>query len=162
MTKAELVEAIEKEWETLQAAIEGLSDEQMTRLAVTGQWTVKDLLAHIAMWESKTVTAMFKAEKGVTPSDLVESGPPVDALNAQFYREQKDRPLERVLEDSHAVHLALLNRVEAMPEKMLTDPKQFKWMKGEPLSAMVAGDSFEHYREHAAEIRAWRQRIRNG
>ena len=157
MTKDELIENTERAWEELQAAIDGLTDEQMTKLPVTGQWTVKDLLAHIAMWESKLVTTLFKAEKGVAPADLVESGQPVDALNAQYYREQKGRPLERVLEDSHAVHLALLNRLEAFPDKALFDPGKFKWMQGDPLSRMVAGDSYEHYREHAEEIRAWRR-----
>jgi hypothetical protein len=83
----------------------------------------------------------------------------VDTLNAQFHQEQKDRSLERILEDLHDVHLALLNRLETFPEEALTDPKHYKWMKGEALTRMVAGDSFEHYREHAADIRVWRQRM---
>ena len=163
MTKQEIVAALESEWEALQAAITGLTEAQMTKAPVVGDWTLKDLLAHIAAWEARLVTALFKAERGVTP-DLVESGPQVDQLNAQLYREQKDRPLERVLEDMHDVHLALLNRLETFPEQALTDPRKYKWMGGEPLSRMVAGDSFEHYREHAADIRAWRERqgIGNG
>jgi hypothetical protein len=161
LTKQEIVETLESEWEALQAAIADLTEEQMTGAPVAGEWTLKDLLAHIAVWEARLVTALYKAERGVTP-DLVESGPQVDQLNAQLYREQKDRPLERVLEDLHDVHLALLNRLEAFPEKALTDPRKYKWMRGEPLSRMVAGDSFEHYREHAADIRAWRERQRIG
>ncbi len=161
MTKGEAIADLEREWEALQAVLGGLSDEQMTRLPVVGAWTVKDLLAHIAVWASRLVTALFKAERGFVP-DLVESAVQMDELNARFYQEQKDRPLERVLEDLHGVHLALLNRLETFPDEALTDPKQYKWMKGEPLSRMVAGDSFEHYCEHAADIRAWRQRIGSG
>ena len=156
MTKDEVIAELEREWETLQAAIGGLSDEQMTRRPVVGEWSVKDLLAHIAVWASRLVTALFKAERGFVP-DLVESAQ-VDELNARFYQEQKDRPLERVLEDLHGVHLALLNRLETFSDKALTDPTRYKWMRGEPLSRMVAGDSFEHYREHAADIQAWQQR----
>jgi len=159
MTKDEVIANLEREWEALQAAIADLNDEQMTEMPVAGSWTVKDLLAHIAVWESRLVTALFKAERGFVP-DLVDSDEQVDQLNAQFYHEQKDRPLERILEDLHDVHLALLNRLETFPEKALIDPKKYKWMKGEPLSRMVAGDSFEHYREHAADIRAWREKQR--
>jgi hypothetical protein len=155
MTKDELIAALEEGWDALLRAIEGLSDEQMTEMPVTGAWTVKDLLAHIAVWESRLVTDLYKAERGVAPT-LIDSAAQVDKLNAQFYAEQKDRPLERVLEDLHDVHLALLNRLEALPERVLTDPRKYKWMKGEPLSQFVAGDSYEHYREHAAEVRVWR------
>jgi uncharacterized protein (TIGR03083 family) len=160
MTKDELIAELEREWEALQAAIDGLTDEQLTRMPVVGEWTVKDLLAHIAVWESRLVTALFKAERGFVPSDLVEADAEVDALNAQFYREQKDRPLDRILEDLHDVHLALVNRLEAFPEQALNDPRKFKWMKGEPLSRMVAGDSVEHYREHAEDIGRWRATLK--
>lgn len=162
MTKDELIAAIESEWEKLQAAVDDLSDEQMTRQPVTGKWTVKDLLAHIAVWESRLITDLYKVERGVAV-DLNLTPAQVDTQNEQYYREQKDRSLERVLEDLHGAHLALLNRLEAMPEKTLTDPKRFKFMKGEPLSRMVAEDSLEHYREHRAEIAQWkRQRMGNG
>jgi hypothetical protein len=110
LTKQEIVETLESEWEALQAAIADLTEEQMTGAPVAGEWTLKDLLAHIAVWEARLVTALYKAERGVTP-DLVESGPQVDQLNAQLYREQKDRPLERVLEDLHDVDISVVIRV---------------------------------------------------
>jgi uncharacterized protein (TIGR03083 family) len=156
VTKEELIAAIETAWERLQAALGDLSDEQMTRQPVTGRWTIKDLLAHIAVWESRLVTNLYKVERGVPPEVNITPAQ-VDRLNEQFYREQKDRPLERVLEDIHAVHLALLNRLESMPDNVLTDPRQFKWMKGQPLGSLVAEDSFEHYREHAEEIEQWKR-----
>ena len=159
MTKDELIATIESEWEVLQAAIGGLTDAQMTRVPMFDEWTVKDILAHIAMWETKLVGTLFKAERGVTPDVLVSAAEEVDRLNARFYREQKDRLLEQVLEDSHNVHLALLNRLEAFSDKALFDPTKYTWMRGEPLARSVAGDSCEHYREHADQIQAWRQRI---
>jgi len=161
VTKEELVEGLEREWEALQAAIHGLTEEQMTRPPVSGPWTVKDLLAHIAVWTSRLVTDLYKIDRGVTP-DVGLTQAQVDKLNAQFYVEQKDRPLERVLEDLHNVHLALLNRLEAMPEKSLIDPKKHRSLKGQPLTRWVTEDSLEHYREHADEIRLWRQRIDAG
>ncbi len=161
MTKEELLANIERDWETLQAAIDGLSDAQMTEMPVVGEWTVKDLLAHLAVCESILVTDLYKIERGFVP-DLGLTAAQVDQLNAQYYRDQKDRPLERVLEDLHDVHLALLNRLENLPDAALSDPRRFQWMKGQPLSAFVAEDSFEHYREHTAELRAWREQQRMG
>jgi uncharacterized protein (TIGR03083 family) len=156
MTKAELIATIEQEWEALQAAIAGLSDEQMTRQSVFGAWTVKDVLAHIAVWQSHMITNLYKVRRGVKP-ELGLTDADVDRLNAQFYREQKDRPLERVLEDLHGVHLALLNRLEDFSDAELFDPKKYsQWFRGAPLSEHIASNSYEHYQEHAADIRAWR------
>ena len=156
MTKDELLGEIEREWEALQAAIDGLTDSQMTRMPVVGEWTVKDLLAHIAVWQSRLVTNLYKVERGVPPADVDLTPAQVDRLNAQFYQEQKGRPLERVLEDLYDVHLALVNRLDGFSDVLLSDPKKFKWMEGKPLSAFVAEDSIEHYREHTADILAWR------
>jgi len=156
MTRDELLADIERGWEALQAAIEGLTEEQMTRMPVAGAWTVKDLLAHIAVWQARLVTNLYKVERGVPPANVDLTPAQVDRLNAQFYQEQKGRPLERVLEDLYDVHLALVNRLDGFTDASLSDPKKHKWMGGKPLSAFVAEDSVEHYREHTAEIMAWR------
>lgn len=161
MTKAELLGEIEREWEALQAAIDGLTDAQMTRMPVAGEWTVKDLLAHIAVCQSLLVTNLYKVERGVPPSGVDLTPAQVDRQNAQFYQEQKGRLLERVLEDLYDVHLALVNRLDGFSDVLLSDPKKFKWMKGKPLSAFVAEDSIEHYREHTADILAWRAKLAN-
>ncbi|HLF26376.1 MAG TPA: ClbS/DfsB family four-helix bundle protein [Anaerolineae bacterium] len=158
MTKVELIQTIEREWEALQAAVGDLTEAQLTAIPVVGEWTVKDVLAHIAVWASRLVTDVFKAERGVAPNASLTPAQ-VDALNEQFYREQKDRPVERVLEDLHGVHLMLLNRLEELPDNVLSDPHRHKGLKGQALSAYVAEDSAEHYREHTADILAWRQRL---
>jgi len=156
MTKDELIAATEREWEALQAALDGLDDEHLTEIPVAGEWTVKDILAHLAVWMSRLITNLYKIERGVEPEfDLTDAQ--VDALNAQFYRDQKNRPLDRVLDDLHSVHLALLNRLEGMSDAMLSDPKKYKLLKGKSLSELVAIDSIEHFQEHAADIQAWRR-----
>jgi len=34
-------------------------------------------------------------------------------------------------------------------------------MKGDPFAVYIAGDSYEHYAEHAAQIREWRKTMIN-
>lgn len=156
MTKDELIAKLEQEWVLLEAAIDGLDDEQMTQIPVLEAWTVKDLLAHIAMCESLLVTALFKLERGIVPDDLSDAQ--VEIQNEQYYRQQKDRSLEQVVEDLQGVHLALINRLGATSEKTLTDPKKYRWMKGEPLSKFISEDSIEHYHEHRQQIQTWRKK----
>jgi hypothetical protein len=161
MTKDELIKKIETEWDNLQAALDGLTEEQMHQPGVVGEWTIKDILAHITAWQTRLITTLFKAEKGVTP-DTTEAGQTVDQMNEKFYREMKDRSFDQVWDDLDASYHQILSRLEGWKEKDLFDPQRFKWMKGQPFAEYIAGDSYEHYAEHAAQIREWRKTMNNG
>ena len=156
MTKQELIARIEQEWAKLQASLDGLTEEQMHAPVGVGEWSIKDILAHIAAWQSRLITAMFKAERGFTP-DTTEGGAIVDRLNEQWYREMKDRPFEQVWDDLDSSYHQLLKRIESWSDRDLFDPKRFAWMRGDPFATYIAGDSYEHYAEHAVHIEAWRK-----
>jgi len=160
MTKDELIKQIETEWDNLQAALDGLTEEQMHQPGVVGEWSIKDILAHITACQTLLIATLFKAEKGVTP-DMTEGGTTVDQQNEKFYREMKDRSFDQVWDDLDASYHQILSRLEGWKEKDLFDPKRFKWMQGQPFAEYIAGDSYEHYAEHAVQIREWRKTIGN-
>jgi len=151
MTKTELVEQIKAERERLENTLANFNPEQMTQPGVMGEWSIKDILGHIATWESRLVTILYSIERGVAPK-MFHTPAEVDKLNAQSFAEQRDRPLDRVLSDFQAVHAQLLKRLDTLKERDLADPNRFKWMEGEPLEKMVASDTFEHYAEHLPAI----------
>jgi len=157
MNKAMLLQRIREERERLLRALEGLSPEDMTREPVFGEWTVKDILAHIAVWQGRLITALFQLEQGRRPQDLELSEAEVDALNERFYRAQKDRPLERVLADFHGTYQQLLKRLERFSDEDLTRPGRFPGVS-RPLWELIAADTFEHDAEHRADIERWRER----
>jgi hypothetical protein len=160
MTKDELIQKIESEWANLQSALDGLTEEQMHQPGVVGDWTIKDILAHITAWQTRLITTLFKAERGVTP-EATEPSKTVDQMNEKFYRELKDRPFDQVWDDLDSSYHQLLGRLEGWKEKDLFDPKRFKWMQGSPFVEYIAGDSYEHYAEHAAQIGEWRRTMSN-
>jgi hypothetical protein len=42
-----------------------------------------------------------------------------------------------------------------MHEEELISPQRFAWTQGSPLWQLVAGDTYEHYQEHRAQIQEW-------
>jgi uncharacterized protein (TIGR03083 family) len=158
MTKQELIEHIEIEWARLQAALDGLSEEQMHRPGVVGDWSVKDILAHITAWQSRLITAMFKAERGFAP-EATDDDATVDQLNEKWYREMKDRPFEQVWDDLDSSYHQILKRLDSWTDDKLFSARQFAWMQGAPFERYIAGDSYEHYAEHAVQIEAWRKQM---
>jgi hypothetical protein len=155
-TKSELLESIQTEWDALQLALDGISEQQMLLRGVVEDWSIKDVLAHITFWQVRLVTSMFKAEKGFKP-DTTGGGANVDRMNQQNYLDQKDRDFEAIWDDFESSYQQILMRLENWTEAMLFEPKHFAWMKGDPFARYVEGDSAEHYAEHAEHIRVWRK-----
>ncbi|WP_376792753.1 DinB family protein [Thermoflexus sp.] len=159
MDKETLIRRIQEERERLLKALEGLPPEALSQEPVFGEWTVKDILAHIAVWQGRLITILFQLEQGRRPKDLGLSEAEVDALNERFYLEQKDRPLERVLADFHGTYQQLLKRLDRFSDADLTQPGRFPGVSG-PLWELIAADTFEHDAEHRVDIERWLERRR--
>jgi hypothetical protein len=54
-TKADLLHEIDDAWSTLTAALDELTEAQMTDVQDAAGWTVTDHLMHIAAWERSVV-----------------------------------------------------------------------------------------------------------
>jgi len=159
MDKRELIANIEREREQLNAVIAQVPAQLMTEPGVAGEWSVKDICAHLAEWSSRAITLLFQAERG-SKLQLPQSnaGDWAD-VNAQDYEAQKGRPLDRVITDFNGAHDQLIKRLNAWPdEQTLFDKGRFPALKSHSLADHVWGDSGEHDAEHRAQIEAWLQK----
>ncbi|MBI4772319.1 MAG: ClbS/DfsB family four-helix bundle protein [Chloroflexi bacterium] len=155
MKRDEILAALQDSRAQMEATLAGLTAAQMIDPGVVGDWSVKDLLSHLTAWEAELVTALAKAKRGQTPKLSGWTDSEVDALNAKWYKENKNRPLERVLAHFRGVRQQTLRQVEALGEEELAEPKP--WLKNRRLFEYIKGDTFEHEAEHAAHIREWRR-----
>ena len=155
MKKSEILTALDETREKFLDSIDGLTDEQLQEPGITGEWSVKDLMAHMARWEAELVKLLWQARGGQRPTTFHFTQTSVDDTNARWSREFNSLSLEQVLDDFHGVRTQTLRRVEALNDKDLTDPHAFPWAKGFPLWKWIASDSYEHEAEHTAQIREW-------
>lgn len=136
-------------------ALIGLSPEDMYVSGVVGLWSVKDILAHVAAWESEVVTALNQAQNRRVPSMLrIED---IDEWNEQQQRVSARRPLDAVVGDYQGVHAKLKQMIADLDEDFLTNRRLFRWMEGEPLWYLVEESAVLHEREHAQDILRWRE-----
>jgi hypothetical protein len=154
--KSELMALIRAERDELEGTLAGLSDAQMLQPGVEGEWSVKDILAHISTWERRMVRWVGDTVREEVP---VMPGPgmtwaDLDKLNQQTYLANRDRPLAEVKEGFRLSFLAVLRTIEAVPETDLLEPGRFAWREGEPLWKMVAANTYWHYKMHNVSIAA--------
>ncbi len=155
MNKDELFHALEESRERFLEGIEGLSEEELLAPGAAGDWSVKDILVHLARWEAEMVRLLWQVSQGQTPTTAHFSAAGVDATNARWQAESLTRTLEQALEDFHGVRNQTLLRLEPFDDKDFTTPNRYKFLKNRPLWEWVASDSFEHESEHAEQIQAW-------
>lgn len=154
MSKAEMLEKMAGERAHLEAVLAQLTPAQMVLPGVEADWSVKDILAHIAAWEEFMRTRLTAALRGETP-DTPQSDAEVDRMNAEFFRAYKALPLADVLAtfaDSYAQSRQLVGDT---PEADLQDAERFPWRQGRPLWLLVGGNTWWHYEEHCRSIETW-------
>jgi hypothetical protein len=155
MDKKELVEALNQERESFLDLLEGLPDEAYEEPGVVGDWSLKDIIAHISMWEGELIRLLWQINSGQTPTTAHFRPLPVDEVNSQWYELMKDRQLNLILDDFHAVRNQTIRRLEGFSDRDLADPRRYPWLKGRALWEWIADDSFEHEAEHGEQIRHW-------
>jgi hypothetical protein len=145
--KAQLIDALEAERARLEALIDGLDEAQMTTPGAQADGSLKDLLAHIAVWDERGLGWIKAAAQGYMP-DMPAAGytwDDMDVLNRQTFLENKDRPLAEVLSRFRGAYRQLLEQARLLSERE-TDL---------PLVAELIAWRCGHYRTHGQQIRAW-------
>jgi hypothetical protein len=158
MNKDEIFNALEESREQFLDLIDNLSEEQLLTPGVEGEWSLRDILVHLARWEAELVKLLWQVRQEQRPTTVHFSGQSTDEINDRWQLESRGRPLERVLEDFHGVRAQTQRRLEEFSDRDLTDPTRYRWLEGQPLWERVGGDSFEHERKHAAHVREWLSR----
>src|SRR5215813_12604694 len=112
--KAELLANIQAGYEQLEAVLASLSEEQMTIPGVNSTWSVKDNLAHLAVWQSYQAARQEGTLDGREPPDPAPGLETEDEENEYFYQQHKDRPLADVLADFRVSYQRVLAATEAL------------------------------------------------
>lgn len=154
--KVELLTRLKHDRQELLETIAGIPQSVMIQPGVVGPWSLKDILVDLTLREAELVTLLFQARQGQKPSTLQVSTVAVDEINARWYEENRERPLDRALADFGAVRQQTIRRVEEFSEADLTRSDRFPWAGSKPLSVWIAADTFVHEAEHLEQIRKWR------
>lgn len=157
MNKKEIIAAMQNSHELLVEMLNELNTEEMDVPGVVGNWTIKDILAHLTRWEAELVKLLWQVRQGTQPTTILNQDISLDEVNARWHEEDKDRPLDRILKDFHGVREQTIRRLDHFKDDDLTNPQRYTWLGGRPLWMWVAEDSFEHDLEHMEQIQAWRE-----
>lgn len=143
---ATIIDRIDASWQELQSSYAGLSDEEMLEPGVTGDWSARDILTHVAVWDVLALSVL----PGILESgEHVKLGEGLDTYNARMTEEKRGLSLDEVRQELEDTHRRLLEYLGAIDVDAFAANAAFR--------ERLAADTWDHYPEHAAAIRAWRE-----
>jgi len=154
MTRDELLAQMHTEREQLWSAIAGLNRDALALPGVNGEWSVKDVLAHVAFWEEHASQRLRLLAEGRAEEISYYGREEIDGTNAQVFAER--RPWT-VAEAEQALRLARRRLLKDLAT--LTDEQLGSSPAGIPVLAWLAADTFQHDQEHLPQVRAWLLRL---
>lgn len=148
---------MDQEWAALDMALSGLSDEQMQERGVVSEWSVKDLLGHMAFWAQQAAKNAELVKAG-RQDEIVRPDSPeaTDRWNARERFARADRPLAQVRRELDESHRRALAALADLPDEKLSLE-----VEGGTVLELYAVDTYDHYREHIAQVLSWRKRLEN-
>ena len=153
LTREETLASLQQARQRLLSTIEGLDEGEMTGQPVVGQWTIRDLMAHILSWEEVAVQRLALIGAGRAAEIEWVPADQVDAWNARAFEAGRSLALGQVLRRLDDIHQRLLKGIESVTEERLN------------LADAAAGRrwlphcTYLHEEEHAAQIAEWRREV---
>jgi len=138
---------LESARDELLSAIDGLTPEQMV-VSVLDDWSVKDLLAHVAVWEEQLLPDFRRVNEGHTPAFAAFRSEYIDRWNEMLMPLRRGFPLDQAIHEFHYCRSATLIALDQIPDELFT----YGFV---PTTCTI---SAQHDREHAAHIRQWREK----
>ena len=143
--------------ERLLASFARLSEEEMRQPGVCGEWSVRDVLAHVAAWDRATTEAYRSMLAGVRPEflDLDEEG--IEAFNMERHSATINIPLAEVITELTAAREEMLELLRGVDNQALFAPAPGDEHADLSIAACVSV-TIAHDEEHAEMIEGWRAR----
>ncbi len=161
MKKSELLNWLQEEYQEWEALLDRIGPARMEQPGVNGEWSMKDLVAHLYYgWQPRLIASIQAAQRGEPeppppwPAHLQTD----DEINAWIYETNQGRSVREVLDESHQLFQQLLAVIEDLPDDVRIEPERHLVWLGD--KRFPAGEFFDHFHDdHEADVRAWLARV---
>lgn len=150
MNRQQLQKRLETAWTALQVSYTDLSDSQLIAAGVTDDWSIKDILAHITIWEEEALKHLPVLIDGGRPPRYSVTYGGIDAFNDQMIAQRRDLSLADVMQHLDTTHQRLVEFIETIPDEHITRETRVR--------RRLRLDTYSHYPLHTKAIHAWRER----
>jgi hypothetical protein len=161
LKKSDLLKWLRQEYQQWEALLDEIGPERMNQPGVNGDWSMKDIVAHLTGWNRWLVIRLRAAGRGEPeppppwPAHLQSE----DDINAWIYESYRGRSVSEVLGETHQVHQQLLAAIAGLSDEVRIEEIRrdrtyyLVWVNDQ---RFPAGEFFDHFfDDHEPDVRAW-------
>jgi hypothetical protein len=131
-------------------ALEAVDADLVTVPGVMEDWSVRDIVVHVAAWCEHATDALELAAAGRGDEFAYSTGE-TDAMNVRILEEARRTSARAALEREDAAFSAFRARVGGLDPALLP----LRLGNGDTVEEVIAYDGPDHYAEHTEHLRAW-------
>jgi len=143
MKKAKQITLIKSEHAKLDKALSQIPPNHMEVSDTSGEWSIKETLAHLTYWEKELLADYARWVNG-QPIHEFESEEEINTLNDATRDKAKTMPLSQAVSEFHQSYDQLIAWLDSLPESELDRPFAY----GMTLGEFIGEDTWKHYQEH--------------
>jgi hypothetical protein len=147
---AGLVTELDASRDAFHEALGEVDVDLVTVPGVVGDWSVRDLIVHVAAWAEHAVAALALASAG-RGDEFAYSTDETDAMNEDILAAGRALSPREALEREDAAFVAFREAVLALDPGLLTS----RLGNGDSVEDVIRYDGPDHYAEHTEHLRAW-------
>lgn len=155
-TPRDVVAWFRRDMQRLVESVSGLREHEWGA-HVSDEWTVKDVVAHVAAWDDELRRGIDAVLRNEMPGFAERSE---DELNEEFVASHRKMPLEKIVDELRSAHESLVERIEQIHDRDWQRDTGLRWPDGPALTVSGLFDytyrGQSHYAGHAEEIEQWR------
>jgi hypothetical protein len=149
VNKDRLLILVDKEWASFLASLKNINDELIRQPGVVGDWSVRDIIAHVTTWEEEALKFLPVILKNLPVPKYTKFGG-IDGFNALEQKRKQHYSLKKAWKELHAVHQHLVDYLKSIQPDTFRNNKRFV--------KRIYYDTYGHYREHSKQVFDWRQK----
>jgi hypothetical protein len=146
----ELLTALDAAHDDFLDALGDVDADLVTVPGVMEEWSVRDLVFHVAAWSEHAAAALDLAMAG-RRAEFAYSTDDTDAMNERFLAEGRSTSPASALAREAAAFAAFRERVAGLDASLLA----LRLGNGDTVEEVIRYDGADHYAEHTGHLRAW-------
>jgi uncharacterized protein (TIGR03083 family) len=149
VSKAELLDRLQRDHTRLEAVLDRLTPAQLTAPGAIGAWSIKDLLAHLIAHEQR---ALEEVRSALRDERLEIDHAANDAFNAGAVTAYRALSLAAVREAWEASYRQVVETVATLPDAAFDPSGPVVAALADSIDGALANNTYAHYAEHRRQI----------
>ncbi len=155
VSKAELLRRMDRSFQRFDTLLSRMEIYDVEAGGVCGEWSVKDIVAHLIAHEQRALGELRAAKNGDPVPPLPADN---DSFNAGAVFACRTMPFDLVRDQWHRSYRRVVEVVEGLDEADFDPQGEIARALDDSIDGALANNTYEHYDAHGAQIAAWLER----